>query len=118
MADFGGQVPDTVDALQTLPGVGRKTANVIASVIYNQPAFAVDTHVYRVSRRIGLVPLTATTPLAVEKQLMRYVPAVLVPHAHHWLILHGRYVCLARTPQCDSCALTSVCAYYQKKQPK
>jgi endonuclease-3 len=111
---FGGVVPSTIEELQTLPGVGRKTANVIASVVYDKPTFAVDTHVYRVSRRIGLVPLTATTPLAVEKQLMRYVPEVLVPKAHHWLILHGRYVCLARKPRCSSCALVAVCAFAQK----
>jgi endonuclease-3 len=113
---FGGKVPSTIDELQRLPGVGRKTANVIASVVYNQPAFAVDTHVYRVSRRIGLVPLTAKTPLAVEKELMRHVPKTLVPHAHHWLILHGRYVCLARTPKCLECGISSVCAFWQKKQ--
>jgi len=109
---FGGQVPDTVEALQTLPGVGRKTANVIVSVVYNQPAMAVDTHVYRVSRRLGLVPKTATTPLAVEKVLMRHIPTALVPRAHHWLILHGRYVCMAQRPQCATCALTEVCTYY------
>jgi len=113
---FGGMVPSDVDQLQSLPGVGRKTANVIASVVYNQPTFAVDTHVFRVSRRIGLVPLTAKTPLAVEKELMKYVPTDLVHHAHHWLILHGRYVCLARSPKCQECGIASVCAYWQKKQ--
>jgi endonuclease-3 len=111
---YAGKIPDTVVELQTLPGVGRKTANVIASVIHNKPTFAVDTHVFRVSRRIGLAPMTATTPLAVEKQLMKYVPATLVPRAHHWLILHGRYVCLARKPLCSSCPLIEACAFAQK----
>ena len=113
-AEFGGEVPATVEELQRLPGVGRKTANVVVSVIYNQPAMAVDTHVFRVARRLGLVPLTATTPLAVEKGLMRYIPTALVPRAHHWLILHGRYTCVARSPKCAACPLTSVCAYYAK----
>lgn len=114
VADFGGEVPASIDELQTLPGVGRKTANVIASVIFNQPAFAVDTHVFRVSRRIGLVPLTATTPLAVEKVLMQNIAADLIPRAHHWLILHGRYICLARKPLCTRCPLIEACAYAQK----
>lgn len=111
---FDSQIPASVDELQKLPGVGRKTANVIASVIFNQPAMAVDTHVFRVSHRLGLVPSTATTPLAVEKVLMRYIPSEMVPKAHHWLILHGRYVCIARSPKCKSCALKSFCAYYAK----
>lgn len=111
---YGSEIPPTVDELQKLPGVGRKTANVIASVIFNQPAMAVDTHVFRVSHRIGLVPSTATTPLAVEKILMKHIPATLVPKAHHWLILHGRYVCLARTPKCSECKLKFLCAYYEK----
>lgn len=113
---FDSQIPATIDDLQKLPGVGRKTANVIASVIFNQPAMAVDTHVYRVSRRLGLVPMTANTPLAVEKVLMRHIPKQLVPKAHHWLILHGRYVCLARKPQCVECPLKSICKYYEKAQ--
>lgn len=110
--DFGGEVPSTIEELQRLPGVGRKTANVVVSVIYNQPAMAVDTHVFRVSHRLGLVSKTATTPLAVEQELVRYIPTDLIPKAHHWLILHGRYVCLARTPKCAACPLTSWCKYY------
>lgn len=112
--DFNSEIPASVDELQKMPGVGRKTANVIASVIFNQPALAVDTHVFRVSRRLGLVPLTATTPLAVEKELMKYLPKSLVYKAHHWLILHGRYVCLARNPKCAECHLKSFCKYYGK----
>jgi|SRR6476661_395149 len=112
--EFGSEVPSQIEELQRLPGVGRKTANVVASVIYNLPAMAVDTHVFRVSHRIGLVPRTATTPLAVEKALVKYIPEALVSKAHHWLILHGRYICVARTPKCSICPLTSICAYYQK----
>jgi endonuclease III len=112
--NFNSEVPSTIEELQTLPGVGRKTANVIVSVIYNQPAMAVDTHVFRVSRRLGLVPMTAKTPLAVEKGLVRHIPKDLVPVAHHWLILHGRYVCVARTPKCAECKLSSLCKYYEK----
>ena len=115
LAEFGGEVPATIEELQRLPGVGRKTANVVVSVIYNQPAMAVDTHVFRVSRRLGLVPQTATTPLAVEKGLVRYIPPAIIPKAHHWLILHGRYVCVARSPKCGSCPLTDFCAYYAKE---
>jgi endonuclease-3 len=114
MAEFGGEVPSTIEELQRLPGVGRKTANVVVSVIYNQPAMAVDTHVFRVSHRLGLVPKTATTPLAVEKALVKYTPQELIPKAHHWLILHGRYICVARTPKCSACPLAGFCAYYQK----
>ncbi|MEZ0608956.1 endonuclease III [Fibrella sp. WM1] len=114
MSEFGGEVPATVAELQRLPGVGRKTANVIVSVVYNQPAMAVDTHVFRVSHRLGLVPKTATTPLAVEKGLMAHIPTALVPRFHHWLILHGRYVCIARSPKCTECALKPVCKYYEK----
>lgn len=112
--DFGGEVPATVEELQRLPGVGRKTANVIVSVIYNQPAMAVDTHVFRVSKRLGLVSVKASTPLAVEKELVKNIPQDLIPKAHHWLILHGRYICLARTPKCSECALTHFCRYYEK----
>ena len=112
MAEFGGAVPSTIEELQRLPGVGRKTANVVVSVIYNQPAMAVDTHVFRVSHRLGLVPKTATTPLAVEKGLVKYTPQELIPKAHHWLILHGRYICVARSPKCNVCPLTDFCAYY------
>ncbi|UOR04320.1 endonuclease III [Hymenobacter aerilatus] len=112
VADFGGEVPSTIEELQRLPGVGRKTANVVVSVIYNQPAMAVDTHVFRVSHRLGLVSRTATTPLAVEKELVKYIPEELIPKAHHWLILHGRYICVARSPKCSSCPLTDFCQYY------
>jgi endonuclease-3 len=112
--DFGGEVPSQLDELQRLPGVGRKTANVVASVIYNQPTMAVDTHVFRVSHRIGLVPKTATTPLAVEKGLVKYIPEEVIPKAHHWLILHGRYICVARSPRCSICPLAPSCAYFEK----
>jgi len=112
--EFAGEVPSQLEALQRLPGVGRKTANVVASVIYNLPAMAVDTHVFRVSRRLGLVPGTATTPLAVEKALVRHIPEGLVNKAHHWLILHGRYVCVARSPKCSICPLAASCAYFGK----
>jgi endonuclease-3 len=111
---FAGEVPETMEDLQSLPGVGRKTANVIASVIYNQPAMAVDTHVFRVSQRLGLVPKTAKTPLKVEMALIKHLPDEVIATAHHWLILHGRYVCLARTPQCSKCDITHFCAFYQK----
>lgn len=112
--NFGGEVPMTIKDLITLPGVGRKTANVITSVIDQQPNMAVDTHVYRVSRRIGLVPQTASTPLAVEKELIKNIPSELVHKAHHWLILHGRYACTARSPQCDKCGISAYCKYYEK----
>lgn len=112
--DFGSEVPSSVEDLQKLPGVGRKTANVIASVIYNQPAMAVDTHVFRVSNRIGLAT-NAPTPLEVEKQLVAHLPEELIAKAHHWLILHGRYICVARTPKCGICPLTSFCKYYQQQ---
>ena len=113
MVTFGGEVPMTVEELVTLPGVGRKTANVITSVIDKQPNMAVDTHVYRVSHRLGLVPRTATTPLAVEKKLIEHFPEELVHQAHHWLILHGRYTCLARQPKCESCGLSDTCTYFR-----
>lgn len=112
--EYDSEVPSTIEKLQTLQGVGRKTANVVVSVIYNQPAMAVDTHVYRVSRRIGLVPLTANTPLAVEKKLVSHIPKKLIHTAHHWLILHGRYVCIARKPKCEICELKQFCKYYEK----
>lgn len=111
---FGGKVPATVEELTTIPGVGRKTANVIASVVYNQPKMAVDTHVHRVAARIGLT-VNAKTPLQTELQLIKYIPEEKIPLAHHWLILHGRYVCLARKPQCDKCGLTKWCKYYNTK---
>ena len=110
--EFDGVVPSDVDQLQKLPGVGRKTANVIASVVYDKPAMAVDTHVFRVSARIGLT-IDSKTPLETERQLMEFIPQELVPKAHHWLILHGRYVCQARKPKCQQCGLTDVCRYYQ-----
>jgi endonuclease III len=113
IADFNGQIPMTVEELIQLPGVGRKTANVITSVIDRQPNMAVDTHVFRVSKRIGLVPSTASTPLAVEKELVKNIPRELIHKSHHWLILHGRYVCLARSPKCEQCGIRPVCKYYQ-----
>ena len=112
--DFDSEVPSTVEELQKLPGVGRKTANVISSVIFNQPSMAVDTHVFRVSKRLGLVTQTAKTPLEVEKQLVRHIPDEYVGRAHHWLILHGRYVCVARSPKCEQCGLTEICRFYSK----
>ena len=113
--EFDSEVPSDVKELQKLPGVGRKTANVISSVIFNQPTMAVDTHVFRVSKRLGLVSQSAKTPLEVENQLVRHIPREYIGKAHHWLILHGRYVCLARKPNCEQCALTHFCRYYQKR---
>ena len=112
--DFGGNVPEDIKTLQKLPGVGRKTANVVASVIYDQPAMAVDTHVFSVSKRLGLVNQNSKTPLDVEKQLVRNIPKEFIARAHHWLILHGRYVCLARTPKCDQCKISHFCRYYER----
>lgn len=114
VADFNNEVPADIKELQKLPGVGRKTANVISSVIHNQPAMAVDTHVFRVSKRLGLVNQNAKTPLEVEKQLVRNLSDDVIPLAHHWLILHGRYTCLARKPKCDICKITHFCRYYEK----
>ena len=114
VSDFGGVVPDDIDELQKLPGVGRKTANVIASVVFNKPAMAVDTHVFRVAARIGL-SVNSKTPLETEKQLVEFFPEEILPLAHHWLILHGRYVCLARSPKCEMCGLTDVCAFFKSK---
>ena len=111
--DFNGVVPSDVDELQKMPGVGRKTANVIAAVVYDKPTMAVDTHVFRISDRIGLTT-NAKNPLQTEQQLMKYLPLDIVPKAHHWLILHGRYVCKARRPECEKCGLTPWCRYYQK----
>lgn len=111
---FGGEVPMTVNELVQLPGVGRKTANVITSVIDEQPNMAVDTHVFRVSARIGLT-VGAKTPEAAEKQLIRHLPAELVHKAHHWIILHGRYICIARKPKCEECGLRPVCKFYNKQ---
>ena len=113
--EFGGKVPADVDLLQKLPGVGRKTANVVASVIYNMPALAVDTHVHRVSARIGLTR-NAKTPLQTEMQLLRHIPEEMIPRAHHWLILHGRYVCIARKPRCSECGISQFCRYFTDRQ--
>lgn len=112
--EFGGEVPSDIDSLMRLPGVGRKTANVMLAVVWNRPTMAVDTHVFRVSERIGLTT-NSKTPLATEKQLCRYIPEELIPKAHHWLILHGRYVCKARRPDCRNCGLTEVCRYYLRE---
>jgi endonuclease-3 len=112
---FQSEVPSSVEDLQKLPGVGRKTANVIASVIYNQPTMAVDTHVFRVSKRIGLVNQNSKTPLAVELQLYRYLSKDVIPKAHHWIILHGRYVCIARNPKCAECGILEACRFYELK---
>ena len=114
--EFNGEIPMKVDELIQLPGVGRKTANVITSVIDRQPNMAVDTHVFRVSKRIGLVPQTASTPLAVEKELIKNIPEALIHKAHHWLILHGRSVCIARNPKCEQCGLQPACRYFQQKK--
>lgn len=114
--DFNSEIPDTVNELIKLPGVGRKTANVITSVVWNQPNMAVDTHVFRVSKRLGLVAQKAKTPLEVEKDLVRHLPKEVIHKAHHWLILHGRYVCLARKPKCQECSITAICRYYEKNQ--
>lgn len=114
MTSFNGTIPMTVKELITLPGVGRKTANVITSVIEKQPNMAVDTHVFRVSKRIGLVSPKAGTPLAVEKELIKNIPPALIHKAHHWLILHGRYICVARNPKCRECGLQQACVYFQK----
>jgi endonuclease-3 len=112
MDQFEGKIPMTVEELVLLPGVGRKTANVITSVVDKQPNMAVDTHVFRVSKRLGLVPQTANTPLAVEKILIKNIPTHLIHKAHHWLILHGRYTCLARNPNCSECGLKTICKYF------
>lgn len=114
--DYQGELPHSVEELQKLQGVGRKTANVIVSVLYNQPAMAVDTHVFRVSKRLGLVNQNASTPLAVEKQLTQHLPKDLIAKAHHWLILHGRYVCTARQPKCSTCELQGICRYFEKNE--
>ncbi|MCX6273258.1 MAG: endonuclease III [Bacteroidetes bacterium] len=109
--DFGGVVPSDIDQLQTLPGVGRKTANVIAAVVFDKPAMAVDTHVFRVSERLGLT-INAKNPLQAEMQLVKHIPQDQIPLAHHWLILHGRYICIARKPKCSECPLTKWCKYF------
>lgn len=113
VADFGGEVPESVEELQTLPGVGRKTANVVAAVMYNQAVMPVDTHVFRVANRIGLTR-NSKSPRHTEEVLERHIPKELIPIAHHWLILHGRYVCTARAPKCDTCGISKYCEYYLK----
>ena len=113
LSDFNGQLPEDVDQLQKLPGVGRKTANVLASVLHNKPAMAVDTHVFRVAARIGLTT-NAKNPLQTEKQLVRNLSEDVIPLAHHWLILHGRYICVARKPKCEICPITYFCKYYEQ----
>lgn len=114
--EFGGEVPSDIDSLMRLPGVGRKTANVMLSVVWNQARMAVDTHVFRVSNRIGLTR-NSKTPLATEKTLLRHIPEEDVARAHHWLILHGRYVCTARKPKCLDCGIRPYCAFYAKSTP-
>ena len=116
MENHDGKIPMTVAELMSLPGVGRKTANVVTSVIDKQPNMAVDTHVFRVSKRLGLVSEQARTPLAVEKELMINIPESLIHKAHHWLILHGRYICQARNPRCPECGLKSICKFYSKQK--
>jgi endonuclease III len=113
---FNGEVPMTVEELILLPGVGRKTANVVTSVIDQQPNMAVDTHVFRVSKRLGMILQKTTTPLSAEKQLIKYIPSHQVHKAHHWLILHGRYTCLARNPKCENCGLPDLCSWYKKNK--
>ena len=117
VSEFNNRVPEKVEELVKLPGVGRKTANVIASVVYNQPAMAVDTHVFRVSNRIGLTN-KSKSPIVTEKELVKQIPAELIPKAHHWLILHGRYICLARKPKCEICGIRDYCIYFvETKKP-
>lgn len=116
MENFDGKIPMTVEELMQLPGVGRKTANVVTSVVDKQPNFAVDTHVFRVSKRIGLVAQTAPTPFAVEKELTKNFPRELIHKAHHWLILHGRYICVARNPKCNECGIQSACRFFLSKK--
>lgn len=110
---FSGQIPDNIDDLQTLQGVGRKTANVVCAVIWNQPTMAVDTHIFRVSERLGLTT-NSKNPLQTEKALVKYIPAEIIPKAHHWLLLHGRYICQARKPLCEQCGLRAYCRFYSK----
>lgn len=113
MEQFGGEVPSTVEELTTLPGVGRKTANVICAVIWQKPTMAVDTHIFRVSERIGLTT-GSKNPLQTERALLRYFPEAVIPRAHHWLLLHGRYVCTARKPKCDACGIRSYCRFFAR----
>lgn len=113
ISEFDGEVPSDIDKLMKLPGVGRKTANVIQAVIFSKATMAVDTHVFRVSHRIGLVSDKCTTPYSVEKKLTKNIPDDIIPKAHHWLILHGRYTCMARKPLCDKCGLKMLCKHYK-----
>ncbi len=115
--EFGGEVPSTLEELTRLPGVGRKTANVIQAVAFGKAALAVDTHVFRVSHRLGLVPSSCTTPYSVEVALKKYIPENLVASSHYWLLLHGRYTCLARKPKCERCGLTQVCKTFRQQNP-
>lgn len=115
LSDFGGNVPNDIDSLLTIPGVGRKTANVMLAVAFNKPAMPVDTHVFRVANRIGLTN-NSKTPLKTERELVKYIPADLLSKAHHWLILHGRYICVARKPKCEICGLAPWCNYYKKNR--
>lgn len=114
---YGGEIPSSRDALQTLSGVGRKTANVVCAVWWHQPTMAVDTHIFRVAERIGLTT-GARNPLDSERQLVRYIPEAKIPNAHHWLLLHGRYICQARKPKCEECGLLRVCRFAQKAKRK
>ena len=114
---YDGQIPDTREELQTLAGVGRKTANVVCAVWWNQPTMAVDTHIFRVAERIGLTT-NAKNPLDSEKQLIKHIPEEIIPKAHHWLLLHGRYTCQARTPKCEKCSLQDLCRYWKQRSPK
>ena len=114
---YHGEVPDTIEELQTMQGVGRKTANVVCAVIWNQPTMAVDTHIFRVSERLGLTT-GSKNPLQTERQLVKYIPAEIIPKAHHWLLLHGRYVCQARKPRCGRCGIQEYCRYYEKNEKK
>lgn len=111
---YNGIVPDNIEDLQTLQGVGRKTANVVCAVIWNQPTMAVDTHIFRVSERLGLTT-NSKNPLQTEKALVKYIPATIIPKAHHWLLLHGRYICQARKPKCEQCGISEFCRYHEKK---
>ena len=115
MESYGGEIPNTREELQTLAGVGRKTANVVLAVWWNQPTMAVDTHIFRVAERIGLTTM-AKNPLDSEKQLIKYIPEDIIPKAHHWLLLHGRYTCQARTPKCEKCGLKDICRYWMRNK--
>lgn len=114
IADFGGEVPSDLDDLVKLPGVGRKTANVIQAVVFNKAAMAVDTHIFRVSHRLGLVSEKCTTPYSVEKELVKYIDDADIPRAHHWLLLHGRYICQSRKPRCEKCGIKEFCNFFKK----